>query len=61
MANKIDEEVRNIINDCYENAKKILTENRDKLDACVDLLLEKERITREEFEVLFEPQNQESL
>jgi cell division protease FtsH len=61
VANKIDEEVRNIINDCYENAKKILTENRDKLDACVDLLLEKERITREEFEVLFEPQNQEPL
>lgn len=61
VANKIDEEVRNIINDCYENAKKILTENRDKLDACVDLLLEKERITREEFEALFEPQNQEPL
>lgn len=61
VANKIDEEVRNIIDECYLEAKKILSENRDKLDACADLLIQKERITREEFEALFEPENQETL
>jgi cell division protease FtsH len=61
VANKIDEEVRKIIDDCYREAKRILTENRDKLDACAELLLEKERINRDEFEALFEPKNEESL
>ncbi len=53
VANKIDEEVRNIIDECYMEAKQILTENKDKLEACADLLIQKERITREEFEALF--------
>lgn len=61
VANKIDEEVRKIIDDSYSEAKRILTENRDVLDACADLLIEKERITREEFEALFEEENQEAL
>jgi cell division protease FtsH len=61
VANKIDEEVRAIIDECYADAKRILTENKDILDACADLLIEKERISREEFEALFEVQNQESL
>ena len=61
VANKIDEEVRAIIDECYAAAKRILTENKDILDACADLLIEKERISREEFEALFEVQNQESL
>lgn len=61
VANKIDEEVRNIIDECYLEAKKILTENRDKLDACAELLIQKERINREEFEALFKPQNEEKL
>lgn len=61
VANKIDEEVRNIIDECYSEAKRILSEHRDKLDACVELLLEKERITREEFEALFDSPSEESL
>jgi cell division protease FtsH len=54
VANRIDDEVRAIIDGCYQEAKQVLVENRDKLDACANLLLEKERITREEFEALFE-------
>ncbi len=54
MASKIDEEVKRIIDTCYEKAVKLISENRDKLDACANLLLEKERINRSEFEMLFE-------
>ena len=53
-AAEIDDEVRRIVDDCYKKAKDILLENRDKLDACAELLLEKERISRDEFEALFE-------
>lgn len=53
VANKIDEEVRSIIDSCYKEAKRILIENHSILDACADLLMEKERIGREEFEALF--------
>ena len=53
VASKIDEEVRTIIDKSYAQAKKILNENRDILDSTVGLLLEKERIGREEFESLF--------
>ena len=54
VANKIDDEVRTIIDECYIEAKRILEENRTILDACADLLIQKERISREEFEALFE-------
>ncbi len=54
IANKIDEEVRTIIDGCYKEAKRILVENMDKLENCAKLLIEKERIGREEFEALFE-------
>ncbi|MBE5935768.1 MAG: ATP-dependent zinc metalloprotease FtsH [Lachnospiraceae bacterium] len=53
IAAQIDEEVRNIINKCYDDAKEIIIKYKDVLNACADLLLEKERITREEFEALF--------
>lgn len=53
VANKIDEEVKAIIDDCYSEAKRILTENKHILEACAKLLIEKERINREEFEALF--------
>ena len=53
VANTIDEEVRKIIDSCYEEAKKILKENESVLHACAQLLIEKERINREEFEALF--------
>ncbi len=54
VANKIDEEVRRIIDDCYKEAKRILTENKTRLEACAELLIEKERINRDEFEGLFQ-------
>lgn len=54
IANRIDDEVKSIIDDCYTEAKRILNEYKDVLDACAALLMEKERITREEFEALFE-------
>ncbi|MCR5475811.1 MAG: ATP-dependent zinc metalloprotease FtsH [Lachnospiraceae bacterium] len=53
MASRIDEEVKYIIDTCYEKAVKLINENRDKLDACAQLLLEKEKINRAEFEALF--------
>lgn len=54
IANRIDDEVKRIIDECYTEAKKILMENIDVLHKCANLLIEKERITREEFEALFE-------
>ena len=53
IANKIDEEVHRIIEMCYNDAKKIITEHIDVLHKCAALLIEKERITRDEFEALF--------
>lgn len=53
-AEKIDLEVREIINQAYESAKKVLIENRDKLDKLANLLLEKEIVDSEEFEKIFE-------
>lgn len=54
MAAMIDKEVRKIINYCYDEAKRILTENMEVLHKCAERLLEKERIDRAEFESLFE-------
>ncbi len=53
IADQIDMEVKNIIDECYEKARKIITDNMDVLEKSADLLLEKEKITREEFEALF--------
>ena len=53
VAAAIDEEVKTIIDECYATAKQIINENIDVLHKCADLLIEKERITREEFEGLF--------
>ncbi len=50
----IDEEVKKIIDACHEKATKMLKENRHILDQLAELLIEKERIGREEFESLFE-------
>ena len=49
----IDSEVEKIITSCYDEAKRILEENMEVLHACANLLIEKERISREEFEALF--------
>jgi len=53
VAGEIDLEVRAIIHDCYEKAEQMIRENRDILEKCAELLLEKEKINREEFEGLF--------
>ena len=54
VAVAIDEEVKRIIDESYNKAKTILTENIEILHSSANLLLEKEKITREEFEALFE-------
>ncbi len=53
MSSEIDKEVKAIVDDCYKKAKDIIMKNIDVLHRCADLLLEKERISREEFEGLF--------
>jgi cell division protease FtsH len=52
-AEQIDDEVRSIISTAYADAKKILTDNREKLEAVTRLLLDKEVLGKEEFEALF--------
>ena len=54
VAAEIDKEVKAIIDDCYGKAKAIIMEHEEVLHKCAELLLEKEKITREEFEGLFE-------
>ena len=53
VAGKIDREVKRIIDECYAKAKSIIMEHNDILEACAKLLLEKEKITSEEFGALF--------
>ncbi len=53
VAAKIDREVKRIIDECYAQAKEIIKSNTNVLEGCVELLLEKEKITNEEFEALF--------
>lgn len=53
VAGEIDKEVKSIIDDCYQKAKQIILEHEEVLHKCAQLLLEKEKITREEFEALF--------
>ena len=53
VATVIDQEIKRIIDECYQKAKDIIQEYDHVLHACADLLLEKEKITREEFEALF--------
>ena len=54
VATAIDQEVKRIIDECYTQAKQIITDNRAVLDRCAELLLEKEKISQQEFEALFE-------
>ena len=53
VATVIDQEVKRIIDDCYARARSIIKKYDDVLHACAQLLLEKEKITRDEFESLF--------
>ncbi len=57
VAEKIDAEVKRIVNESYERAKSILSEYRDKLDLIAQKLIEVETLSREEFEALFPPPN----
>lgn len=54
VAGEIDKEVKAIIDKCYKKAEEIIREHMDVLNACAELLLEKEKIGRDEFEALFE-------
>ena len=54
IAGTIDEEVKRIIDECYAQARSIIQEYHPVLEKCAELLLEKEKITRSEFEALFE-------
>ena len=54
VASAIDQEIKRIIDESYAKAKQMIMENRDVLDACANLLLEKEKISQKEFEALFD-------
>ncbi|MBM6684828.1 ATP-dependent metallopeptidase FtsH/Yme1/Tma family protein [Faecalicatena contorta] len=54
VASTIDQEVKDIIDACYRRAKYIIRKYQGVLEKCAQLLLEKEKITREEFESLFD-------
>ena len=55
ISGEIDKEVKSIIDDCYTKAKDIILQHEDVLHSCAKLLLEKEKINRDEFEALFQP------
>lgn len=54
ISGEIDREVKSIIDNCYAKAKEIILQHEDILHSCAKLLLEKEKISREEFEELFD-------
>ncbi len=54
IAGVIDQEIKRIIDECYQKSKEILMEHETIIHRCADLLLEKEKISRDEFEALFE-------
>ena len=58
-ARDIDKEVRAIIQDCYQKARAIIEEHMDVLHASAEILMDRERITREEFEALFEKDHED--
>lgn len=59
-ASVIDEEVRKIVDTCYKKAKKIIEDHMEQLHASAALLMEKEKIGREEFESLFDADNNQA-
>ena len=54
VASAIDQEIKRIIDECYAKAKQMIMDHRDVLDACANLLLEREKISQKEFEALFD-------
>jgi cell division protease FtsH len=57
-ASIIDNEVKRIVDECYEKAKKIIEDNKDILYKSAELLMEKEKINQQEFEALFEAERE---
>ena len=53
VSGQIDKEIKAIIDECYSRAKTLILQNEKVLHRCAELLLEKEKIGREEFEALF--------
>ena len=53
VARQIDEEIHRIIQECHDHARKLILEHENVLHGCAKLLLEKEKVHREEFEALF--------
>ena len=52
VAGRIDDEVKEIIDDCYKQASDIIAKHREVLDRCAYLHIEKEKVTREEYEAM---------
>jgi cell division protease FtsH len=52
MQSKIDQEVREIIDQCYKNSQKILKQNKEKLDQVAEALLSRETLEGEQFEAI---------
>lgn len=61
VSGEIDKEVKAIIDDCYRKAKEIILEHTDVLHRCAQLLLEKEKINRAEFEALFDVKEEKAV
>lgn len=61
VASEIDSEVKRIIDECYEKAKQIILSKEAVLHQCCELLIEKEKIGREEFDALFEKTGKETV
>ena len=60
-ATEVDKEVMNILKDCYEKAKKLLSDNKEVLIKLADYLFEKENLTGEEFASIFKEMTGETL
>lgn len=58
VAKEIDSEIHRIIEECHQRAKEIILEHQEVLHRCAALLLEKEKVHREEFEALFTTENE---
>ena len=53
VAKQIDREIRGIIGECHDKAREIILQHQDVLHRCAAILLEREKIHRDEFEALF--------
>ena len=60
VATRIDGEIKRIVDECYAKARQMIREHEDELHRCAELLLEKEKINRDEFEALFEEKTVEA-